>query len=131
MRISGITSAPRWLSACTASRMAASGFKRSAVAVHLKMKRLRIKSNLDGYSAHQLAEAFGVDGHKVTAWIRAGLLKSELRGTAKTASSGGDIHFIRREDVRRFILSSPDEYDLRKVEKFWFLDVITEGKICR
>lgn len=105
------------------------GFHRTLAAVHLKVKRLRIKQNLDGYSAHQLAEAFGEDSHKIARWIKGGVLSAERRGTQRTDAQGGDTWWIRRRDVHDFILRCPEEYDLAKVEKYWFLDLVTDGQL--
>ncbi|MBV8572752.1 MAG: hypothetical protein JO319_19185 [Acidobacteriaceae bacterium] len=105
------------------------GFQRSRAAVQLKTTRLRIKRNLDGYSACALAMAFGVDAHKVCTWIRRGLLQAERRHTAY--STQRDTWWIPISSVRRFILRAPEEIDLSRVEKFWFLDIVTGGKICR
>jgi len=45
------------------------------------------------------------------------------------------MHFartiIRREDVRIFLFTHLDEWDLRKVEKWWFLGLITDGRASR
>jgi len=105
------------------------GFHRSFNAVHLKIKRLRIRQNLDGYSPNALALAFGVDGHKVTYWINRQMLKATRRGTARTEAQGGDAFWITHHAVRDFVLKYPDEIDLRKVEKWWFLDLVTGGRI--
>ncbi|MBY0502716.1 MAG: hypothetical protein K2X03_02320 [Bryobacteraceae bacterium] len=110
-------------------KLKAEGFERSINGVHLKMRRLRIKQNLDGYSAHALALAFGVDGHKITYWINRKMLKASRRQTDRTEQQGGDTYWITHAAVREFILSHPDEIDLRKVEKWWFLDLITAGRI--
>ena len=107
------------------------GFHRTPTAVHLKMKRERIKQNLDGYSGRQLAEAFGIDNHKITRWITSGALKAERREQDRTPQQGGNAWWIRRDDVRDFVFRCPDEIDLKKVEKFWFLDLVTDGRICR
>ncbi len=112
-------------------RLALAGYPRSCAAIQVKIVRLRIKRNLDGYSACALARAFGVDVHKVSYWIRRGLLRAERRGTARTVSQGGDMWWISLSAVRRFILRAPEEIDLARVEKFWFLDLLTDGKICR
>ena len=110
-------------------KLKANGFHRSFNAIHLKMKRLRIKQNLDGYSANALAMAFGVDSHKITYWINRQMLKSTRRGTARIRSQGGDTYWITHNAVRDFVLKHPDEIDLRKVEKWWFLDLVTAGRI--
>lgn len=104
----------------------AAGFSRTPVAIHLKMTRLRIRRNLDGYSAHQLSLAFGVDSHKVLRWINRKMLAAERRGTAHVER---DTFWIRHADVQRFVATYPNEIDLAKVEKFWFLDLVTNGRI--
>lgn len=111
------------------SRLAASGFARSIAGIQVKLNRNRIKQNLDGYSACGLARALGVDVHKVLGWIRRGLLNAEHRGTDRTDKQGGDTRWITRKEVRRFVLRAPEELDLARVEKIWFLDLLTDGKI--
>ncbi len=108
-----------------------SGFDRSVNAVHLKMARLRVKQNLEGYSANSLAAAFGRDRHVIARWIERKWLTAERRGTERVSAQGGDSYWIKREDVKAFIFRYPDEVDLRKVEKWWFLDLLTDGRICR
>lgn len=112
-------------------RLRQAGYQRTCAAIALKMLRMRVKSNLDGYSAHSLAIAMGVDVHKILSWIKRGLLEAERRGTDRTPRQGGDSWWITHKAVRQFVLRSPDEIDLYRVEKFWFLDLITDGKICR
>lgn len=106
------------------------GYERSRAAVQLKVTRLRIKRNLDGYSANSLAAGFGVDAHKVCTWIRRGLLHADRRRTERS-SERGDVWWIPISSVRKFILRAPEEIDLSRVEKIWFLDIVTGGKICR
>ena len=110
-------------------KLKAAGFHRSINGIHLKLKRLRIRQNLDGYSACSLATAFGVDSHKVTNWIRRKMLRATQRGTDRTEQQGGDTFWITQKAVRDFVLVYPDEVDLRKVEKWWFLDLLTNGHI--
>lgn len=110
-------------------KLKSAGYSRSVTAIHLKLKRLRIKQNLDGYSAYSLAEAFGVDSHKVSLWIRRKLLSATWRGTERTERQGGDSYWITHRAVRDFVLRYPDEIDLAKVEKIWFLDLVTAGRI--
>jgi hypothetical protein len=111
-------------------RLAAAGFLRSIAAIQVKLHRGRIKQNLNGYSACGLADAFGVDVHKVLNWIRRGLLGAVRRGTARTGVQGGDIWWISRRQVKAFVLRAPEEIDLARVEKIWFLDLLTGGKLC-
>ena len=112
-------------------RLAKRGFARSRTAILLKRKRLKLTAHLDGYSGNALAELFGVDNHRIYRWIADGMLAAERRGTDRSPKQGGDTYWIRRQDVHAFVLQHPDEYDLRKVEKWWFLSLITDGRISR
>lgn len=105
-------------------KLKAAGFERTPAAIVLKRERLKLLSCLDGYSARQLGKLFGIDSHSVARWIERGYLKAERRGTERTH----DTWFIRQGSVFRFALEHPNEYDLAKVDKLWFLDLITQGK---
>jgi hypothetical protein len=111
------------------TKLAKAAFHRSLTAIHLKVTRLRIKKNLDGYSATGLSKAFGVDGHTVIRWINRGLLKAERRGSTRVDAQHGDTYWITNNEVKQFIQAYPNEVDLGKVEKFWFLDLVTGGAI--
>jgi hypothetical protein len=111
-------------------RLSEAGFARSIAAIQIKVNRSRIKSNLEGYSACQLADALGVDVKKVLRWIHQGVLKAERRGTERLPQQGGDIWWISDAGVRRFVLRFPGEIDLARVEKIWFLSLLTKGKLC-
>jgi hypothetical protein len=111
-------------------KLACAGFHRSVAAIQVKLNRNRIKQNLNGYSANSLADALGVDVHKILLWIRRGLLKAERRGTARCDTQGGDTWWITDRAVRTFIFRAPEEIDLARVEKIWFLHLVTGGKIC-
>jgi|ERR1017187_1127128 hypothetical protein len=110
------------------------GYKRLAerigypeAAVMLKRKRLRLKATLKGWTAHQLAEAMGEDGHKVCRWIQAGLLPAERLGTARTDAQHGDTYWIAPAALLAFLFDHPNEYDLGRVDKVWFLGTLKTG----
>lgn len=111
-------------------KLAEAGFARSVTAIQVKVNRNRIKSNLEGYSACQLADALGVEAKKVVRWIQQGVLKAERRGTGRLPQQGGDTWWISDASVRRFVLRYPGEIDLARVEKIWFLSLLTNGKLC-
>lgn len=111
--------------------LAKRGFSRSRTAILLKRKRLRLTGHLYGYSAKDLADLFGIDNHRIHSWIAGGMLRAERRGTDRSPKQGGDIYWIRKEDVHTFLMNHADEYDLRRVEKWWFLNLITDGRISR
>ena len=104
------------------------GFERSVTGIVLKRKRMRFLSNLEGQSATDLALCFGVDIKTVQRWILKGYLKAKKRGTHRTESQGGDMWWIREKDIVNFIKEYLDVIDLRKVEKWWFVGLLTARK---
>jgi len=104
------------------------GYRRTVTGIALKRKRMRFLRNLDGHSSRQVAEGFGVDDHCITRWIRQGYLKAKKRGTARTARQRGDIWYITDAQIRDFIINCIDEIDIRKVDKYWFVDLLAGGR---
>ena len=106
-------------------RLARAGFTRTETAIKVKLKRIGAdRSDEDRYSARQLAELLGVDGKTVTGWIDKGWLKASRIDGDKTLGAGRNWSLHRR-DVRRFIVDNVASVDLRKVEKFWFVDLLS------
>lgn len=106
------------------------GFARSVTGIVLKRKRMRYLMNLEGQSARALAACFGIDEHTVTRWINRGQLRAMKRGLHRTPQQGGDIYLIKDDWVRAFILENVAEVDLRKVDKYWFVDMIAGRLGC-
>jgi len=75
---------------------------RTVTAVALKAKRLGIKKSEEGYTARSLAQAFGVDDHKVVRWVQRGILKASRRNSGRPH----DLYFISDQ------------------EEVWFIDVL-------
>jgi hypothetical protein len=111
--------------------LADAGFRRSRTAILLKRRRMGLTRAYDGYSATQLGKLFGAGVHGITQFIDRGWLAAEKRGTARSERQGGDTWYISRAAVLDFLFAHPEEWDLRKVEKWWFLELVTDGKICR
>jgi hypothetical protein len=112
-------------------KMRERGFARTTTGVLLKRKRLKLRANVDGYSLTSLSRAMGVDQHVVKKWVKAGWLRATMNETARLPIQGGDSYHVSHSAVYAFAMAHPDEIDLCKVEKFWFLDLITQGRICR
>lgn len=106
-------------------RLARSGYHRSVTGITVKRKRMRFLQNLEGQSASQLALCFGESPKWVTRQIEQGLLQAERRGTNRTLEQGGDIWYIKDQDVRRFIMENVGGIDFRKIDKFWLVDILT------
>jgi len=107
-----------------------SGYKRSLAGIILKRKRMRFLGNLRGQSASAVALCLGEDVHFVTRQISLGRLKAKRRGTARTKKNGGDMWFITDRNIREFILDNVNLVDLRKVDKYWFTDIVAGRAIA-
>lgn len=105
------------------------GYTRTAVAVHLMLKRRRIEAAREGYSATLVAQCFGVDAKTVTRWIDKGYLRARKRGTRRTAAQGGDEWLLFDTDLRRFVVEHIGEIHLGKVDKHWFVSLLTQGRL--
>lgn len=105
------------------------GFNRTEVGIVLKRKRMRLIANREGMSACQAAEFFGVDVNWVTRQIAEGGLKAERRETMRTEKQGGDIYYIREKHIRKFIIDNPELIDIRKIEKFYFIELLANGGV--
>jgi len=75
-------------------------------------------------SARKLAQCLGVDEHFVTRAITAGRLRAQKRGTSRSERQGGDIYYIRPRAIRDYIMENICEIDIRKVDKYWFVDAL-------
>ena len=100
------------------------GFNRSVTGIILKRTRMRFLRNLDGYNGRNVALCFGVDEKTVRLWIEKGYLKAKRRGTERVKAQGGDMYWIMEKDIIRFIRNYLDVIDLRKVDKYWFVDLL-------
>ncbi|MBW2607721.1 MAG: hypothetical protein JRD05_08810 [Deltaproteobacteria bacterium] len=109
-------------------KLKAAGYSRSQMGILLKRRRMRFLNNLKGYSAESVAMCFGIDSHAVIRWIENGWLKAKKRGTNRTARQGGDQWYIKDKDIRDFIIDSAAVIDIRKVDKYWLIDLLA-GKI--
>jgi hypothetical protein len=101
------------------------GYIRTCTAIVLQRKRLRLLKNLEGMSARGLSLCLGVDPHVVNRAVKTGALAATMRGTARTPQQGGDIYYIKEEAVRDYIINNINEIDIRKVDKYWLVDILT------
>lgn len=105
-------------------KMAEKGYKRSETAIVLKLRRMKMRQNLNGHSARDVARCLGVDDHFITRAIKGGRLKATRRGTARNERQGGDHWYILDQNIRKYILNHLYEIDIRKVDKYWFVDLL-------
>jgi hypothetical protein len=100
------------------------GFKRSLNSIVLKRKRMRFLQNLNGQSANSLALCLGEDVHFILRAIKSGLLKAKRRRLNRTPQQGGNPYLIKDSDVRDFIVENVHMIDIRKVDKYWLVDIL-------
>lgn len=102
--------------------------KRSVSSVKGKTQQLGLRRRIaEGYTRSSLQECFGVCEYTLTRWVRQGLLRVSKRGTAHAH----DPWQATDSQVLRFIREHPLEFDLRKVDQTWFMDLITNGGLIR
>ena len=102
------------------------GFSRSVTGIILRRKRSNFLKQLDGRSATHYAKCFGVDIHFILDAILRLKLKARKRGTKRTENQGGDNWYILPEDVKEYIENHIEEIDIRKVDKIWFVKILTD-----
>jgi len=107
-------------------RLAKAGFQRSTASIVLKRKRMRLFSNLEGMSACLCAQFLGVSLRIVLNHIKAGLLRAEI---IRYDQQGKANYYIREKNLRSFIINNPDVIDLRKVEKYYLIELLANGKV--
>lgn len=111
-------------------KLKVAGFTRTRTAIDVKLDRTYARRNTPYFTANALSLLFGVDGHCIARWIKLGYLKARRRGTDRHEGNGGDMYLIHERDVYEFVLARPLEFDIRKVDQLWFLDLVTQGKIA-
>lgn len=97
---------------------------RTVVATKLHAKRMGLRKTKIGLTANSAARLLGCDIHKVTGWIGRGWLPSVRRGTDRQPVQGGDAWLIQPNAMRRLVIAHPEEIDLRRVDKLWFIDLM-------
>lgn len=106
-------------------RLAKAGYRRTETAIIVKLKRIGAdRTDPNNTTAHALSRLMGVDGHTVTDWIAKGWLPAKPRGTDRVAAQGGDQWWISYAAVRTFIITHTTHVDIRKVDKFWFVELL-------
>lgn len=102
------------------------GYARTVVGILLKRKRLRMTNqSLDGYSASSLAMCLGEDNHFITQAIKTDELPATRRVQNRTKQQGGNAFWIKPKDARKWILDNVNRIDLTKVDKYWFVDIVS------
>ena len=120
-----VTEAPHLNPVVLQRRLRKAGFERSEVAIVNQIHRAGVSTDdPDHYTANGLAKAFGVDIKVVTSWITKGWLHAKRRGTARVEEQGGDQWWINRRNIKKFVQTSVQVIDFRKLDKVWLVDLL-------
>lgn len=104
------------------------GYPRTPAAIMVKAKRQGISRRYkETLSATACAKILGVDGKNFTTWILKGIVKATKRETKRLPQQGGHPWSLDRADFRQFIIDNIERIDIRKVDKFAFVEILTGG----
>jgi hypothetical protein len=106
------------------------GFARSPTAIKVKATRLGISRRFnEGCSLRQASEIVGFDSKNFGTMVAKGEVKARRRADRRLPQQGGSRWIIKPADLRRFVLDNLDRIDLRKVEKFAFVQLIANERL--
>jgi hypothetical protein len=110
--------------------MRKAGYRRTPTAISIRLKRSGFSRRDELiaagiYTARALGQCLGIDSHTITRWIDKGWLAAKRAGTSRTDAQGGDHWHIKEADVRDFIIDYTAHVDIRKVDKFWLVDLLS------
>jgi transcriptional regulator with XRE-family HTH domain len=107
------------------------GTHRTLTAIEAKRQRMKLLQNLDGMNLRQLAEALGVAQKTVHRWLDSRRIRGILRFPELQAVCR-HVWFFPTPEIRRFIFENLDCLDLSRVEKYWFVSVVsTKARMCQ
>jgi hypothetical protein len=108
------------------------GFQRSPTSIAVKAKRLSLsrRATRTTFSGTGAARLLGMDNKTVTAWCVAGDLKASRRGSKRLPQQGGDAWEIEPHDLRQFIMDNLARFDIRKVSKVEFCELLARCPKC-
>lgn len=108
------------------------GFSRTPTAIVVRAKRLKLSRRTHScLSGTQAARILGMDNKTVTQWCVLGELKARRRGTKRLPQQGGDVWDIEAGELRAFVIDNLARLDIRKVDKFAFVDLLVGDGTAR
>lgn len=105
------------------------GFYRSAIAIGVKAKRMQLsrRATHTTLSAVAAARIAGFDPKNFGTMIHRGEIAAVRRDDRRLPQQGGSRWMIEKDALRRFIVDNLERIDLRKVDKFSFVDLLVGG----
>lgn len=106
----------------------ANGFRRTPTSIIVKSKRQQIsRISQDAMSAHRVAAILGIDDKTAAGYCLDGSLPATRRGSKRLPQQGGDTWVVTRSALRQFILDNIERLDIRKVDKFTFVELLANA----
>jgi len=106
-------------------RLGKEGYERTIGAIRDRITLHHLRQGTPYYRQEELSRLLGVSAQAVRRWMREGLIRCQRMQTA----SPTDPLLVHRNEIRRFIQRNPMAVDLKRVDQFWFLDLVFDGKI--
>lgn len=105
------------------------GFHRTAIAIGVKAKRMALsrRATHTTLSAVAAAGIAGFDPKNLGTMIHRGEIAAVRRDDRRLPQQGGSRWMIEKDELRRFIVANLERIDLRKVDKFAFVDLLVGG----
>jgi predicted DNA-binding transcriptional regulator AlpA len=113
-------------------RLKAAGFDRSVIAVQRKTTNAHSKLYVELMSGEQVAQCFGVSSTTVYRWIKNGFLKAQVKDNHEHSHrlpSPQRHYLIHDNSIRDFVRRHPMEFDLRRVDQLWFLNLVFKDRL--
>lgn len=107
------------------------GFARSPTAIMVHAKRINVSRRFrEGFTGTAASAVIGFDNKTLTQMCVAGEIKATRLATdRRLPQQGGKRWVIKPADLRRYVLDHLERIDLRKVEKFAFVQLIANEKL--
>lgn len=104
--------------------LASAGSRRTESAIANALKRFDCdRIAYDEWSPYQLSKLFGVSPNTVDRWIQKEGLAYKIMPTNR-GEGRGDARLVDRKTLKKWIATHAQCVDLRKVDRFWFIDLV-------
>jgi hypothetical protein len=108
------------------ARLKRAGYKRSEIAIAVRLRRLQLsRVEPDTFTTGEVALMMGVSQSTVRGWIRREGLRAS---TTPDSQAETPIYRVRAPHLKAWIHSHAQLVDLRRVERFTFLDLLCTTK---
>src|SRR6266702_4544732 len=99
---------------------------RTETSVKIKAKRLGIRKLVtgDGYTMRAVCRGLSVDHHQVERWLTNEWFWGERRESHRQGRQRGDIWYFTSDAIRELVRQHPEEIDLRRVDRDFFIEVL-------